>query len=138
MNVGKDPTRIFEARDYPEKDLTERIIGAAIEVHKQLGPGLLESVYQICLAREFSICGIPFEQEKSIPVKYKGVQLDCGYRLDFLVDNKVILELKTVDELTSSHEAQLLTYLRITGCKVGLLINYNTPVLKDGINRLIL
>ena len=138
MNAGKDPTRIFEARDYPEKDLTERILGAAIEVHKQLGPGLLESVYQICLAREFSICGIPFEQEKSIPVKYKGVQLDCGYRLDFLVDNKVILELKTMDELTSSHEAQLLTYLRITGCKVGLLINYNTPVLKDGINRLIL
>ena len=138
MNVGKDPTRIFEARDYPEKDLTERILGAAIEVHKQLGPGLLESVYQICLAQEFSICGIPFEQEKSIPVKYKGVQLDCGYRLDFLVDNKVILELKTVDELTSSHKAQLLTYLRIAGCKVGLLINYNTPVLKDGIKRLIL
>ena len=95
-------------------------------------------MYQICLAQEFSICGIPFEQEKSILVRYKGVQLDCGYRLDFLVDNKVILELKTMDELTSSHEAQLLTYLRITGCKVGLLINYNTPVLKDGINRLIL
>ena len=138
MNTRNDPVRIFDAREYPEKDLTERIIGAAIEFHKQLGPGLLESVYQICLARELSICGISFEQEKSIPVKYKGVQLDCGYRLDFLVDNKVILELKTVDELTNSHKAQLLTYLRITGCKVGLLINYNAPVLKDGIKRLIL
>ena len=138
MNRQNDPMRVFEARDYPEKDLTERIIGAAIEVHKQLGPGLLESVYQACLARELSLCGIDFEQEKSIPVQYKGVQLDIGYRLDFLVDNKVVVELKTVDELTGTHKAQLLTYLKITGCKVGLLINFNAALLKDGIKRLIL
>lgn len=130
MNRQKDPMRVFEARDYPEKDLTERIIGAAIEVHKQLGPGLLESVYQACLARELSLCGIDFEQEKSFPIQYKGVQLDSGYRLDFLIDNKVVVELKTVDELTGTHKAQLLTYLKITGFKVGLLINFNTALLK--------
>jgi len=138
MSIEKISTRPFTARDYPEKELTERIIGSAIEVHKQLGPGLLESVYQACLAREFSIRGIPFEQEKSIPIQYKGLQLECGYRLDFLVDGKVIVELKALDELTDSHKAQILTYLRVTGCKVGLLINFNAAMLKDGIKRLVL
>src|SRR5512146_2046714 len=107
----------FGIKEYPEKELTEKSIGAAIEVHKTLGPGLLESIYQACLARELALRGIKFEQEKSIPVEYKGVHLDCGYRLDFLVEGKVVVELKTIDVLTSSHKSQLLTYLRITGCK---------------------
>jgi len=121
-----------------EKELTSQIIGAAIEVHRALGPGLLESAYQVCLAHEFSQQGIPFEQEKSLPVEYKGVRLDCGYRLDFLVAGKVIVELKAVDELHPVHEAQLLTYLKLTGCRVGLLINFNVPVLKKGIKRMVL
>jgi GxxExxY protein len=128
----------FSTKDFPERDLTERIIGAAIEVHKQLGPGLLESIYQMCMARELSLRGIRFEQEKPIPVEYKGIFLDCGYRLDFLVEQKVVVELKAIDELSNTHKSQLLTYLKITGCKIGLLINFNVPVLKDGIKRLIL
>lgn len=125
-------------QDYPEKALTHEIIGAAIEVHRLLGPGLLESVYQYCLAREFSLRNIPFEQEKPIPVKYKGALVDCGYRLDFLIDNKVVVELKAVDKVDPVHEAQLLTYLRLTGCKIGLLINFNVPILIKGIKRRIL
>ncbi|MEW5956572.1 MAG: GxxExxY protein [Chloroflexota bacterium] len=121
-----------------EKELTQQIIGAAIEVHQALGPGLLESAYQACLARELTLRGIPYEQEKPLPVEYKGVKLDCGYRLDFLVTGKVIVELKAVDELHPIHEAQLLTYLKLTGCKVGLLINFNVPVLKNGIKRMVL
>jgi GxxExxY protein len=135
--IRKLPER-FSIKEYPEKELTEKVIGAAIEVHKQLGPGLLESIYQACLARELALCGIKFEQEKPLPVEYKGVHLDCGYRLDFIVEQKVIIELKAVDELNSNHKAQLLTYLKLTGCKVGLLINFNVPLLKDGIRRLIL
>jgi GxxExxY protein len=121
-----------------EEALTERIIGAAIEVHRALGPGLLESTYQACLAREFLLCGLPFEQERPLPVEYKGVHLDCGYRLDFVVAGKVIVELKAVDGLHPVHEAQLLTYLKLAGCRVGLLINFNVPLLKDGIRRRVL
>ena len=121
-----------------EKELTGQIIGAAIEVHQTLGPGLLESAYQTCLAREFSLQAINFEQQKPLPIEYKGVALDCGYRLDFLVDDKVIVELKAVDVLHPLHEAQLLTYLKLTGCRVGLLINFNVAVLKSGIKRMVL
>ena len=121
-----------------EKNLTGQIIGAAIEVHRALGPGLLESVYQACLAREFSLRNLPFEQEKPLPVEYKGVRVDCGYRLDFIVAGKVVVELKAVDAIRPVHEAQLLTYLKLTGCRVGLLINFNVPVLKDGIKRRVL
>jgi GxxExxY protein len=121
-----------------EEELTERIIGALIEVHRTLGPGLLESAYQACSAREFSLLQMPFEQEKTLPVEYKGVRVDCGYRLDFIVAEKVIVELKTVESLLPVHEAQLLTYLRLTGCKVGLLVNFNVPVLKRGIKRMVL
>ena len=121
-----------------EKELTGQIIGAAIEVHRELGPGLLESTYQACLAQEFSMRGLPFQREKPLPVEYKGHQLDCGYRLDFIVDEKVVVELKAVDEIHPVHQAQLLTYLKLTGCKVGLLINFNVPVLKDGITRRVL
>ena len=121
-----------------EKDLTEQIIGAAIEVHRGLGPGLLESVYQVCLAHELSLRSLPFEQEKPLPVEYKGVHLDCGYRLDFIVDGKVVVELKAADEIHPVHKAQLLTYLKLTHCKVGLLINFNAARLKDGIRRMVL
>ena len=121
-----------------EKELTSKIIGAAIEVHKALGPGLLESAYQSCLATELTLRHIPFEREKPLPVNYKGELVECGYRLDFLVEGKVVVELKAVDGIHPVHEAQLLTYLKLTGCRVGLLINFNVPVLKDGITRRVL
>jgi GxxExxY protein len=117
---------------------TEKIIGAAIEVHRHLGPGLLESAYQVCLAHEMKLRGLAYEREKPLPIEYKGLSLDCSYRLDFLVDETIIVELKTVDRLQPIHEAQLLTYLRLTGCKIGLLINFNVPVLKNGIKRMAL
>jgi GxxExxY protein len=119
-----------------EEDLTREIIAAAIEVHRHLGPGLLESTYQTCMAREFVLRGIQFEQQKVVPVEYKGVRVECGYRLDFLVARRVILELKAVETMHHVFEAQVLTYLRHTGCRVGLLINFNVPVLKAGIKRL--
>jgi GxxExxY protein len=118
--------------------ITETIIGAAIEVHRHLGPGLLESVYQACLAKELSITGLVFEQQKPMPVEYKGLKLDCGYRLDFLVEQIVVVELKTVESLLPVHESQLLTYLKLSGCKTGLLLNFNVPVLKNGIKRMVL
>ena len=118
--------------------LTGRIIGAAIEVHKTLGPGLLESTYEECLCHELGLRKIQFERQKALPVKYKGLHLDCGYRIDVLVEDLVILELKSVEQFQPIHEAQLLTYLKLTGLKVGLLINFNVPVLKRGIKRLIL
>lgn len=120
------------------EELTRQIIGAAIEVHRVLGPGLLESAYQVCLAHELELRGIPFERETALPVAYKGVHLDCGYRADFIVDGKVVVELKAIDALAPVHEAQLLTYLKLTGCRVGLLINFNVPVLKDGVIRRVL
>lgn len=127
-----------QGRRYYEAELTRRIIKAAIEVHREIGPGLLESAYQVCLAREMSGMGIAFEQEKPLPVSYKGVKLDCGYRLDFLVEGKVVVELKAIDALAEIHEAQLLTYMKLTGCQVGLIINFNVPVLRQGIKRRVL
>ena len=118
--------------------LTGEIIGAAIEVHKALGPGLLESAYEECLCREFGLRQLHFKRQQAIPVEYKGVKLDCGYRIDFSIEDLVILELKSVDSLQPIHKAQLLTYLKLTGFKVGLLINFNVPVLKQGIRRLII
>jgi GxxExxY protein len=117
--------------------LTEKIIGAAIEVHRTLGPGLMESAYAECLCRELSLQGIPFEREKALPLDYKGVKLDCGCRLDPLVAGSVVVELKAVEELLPIHEAQLLTYLRLGGWKVGLLINFNVPVLTKGVKRMV-
>ena len=118
--------------------LTGSIIGAAIEVHKVLGPGLLESAYEECLCHELALRKLSYQRQLALPVKYKGIQLDCGYRIDLMVENMVILELKAVDKLEPIHEAQLLTYLKLTGVEVGLLINFNVPVLKDGIKRLIM
>jgi GxxExxY protein len=119
----------------PDATLTSAIIGAAIEVHKTLGPGLLESAYEECLAREFVLRSIPFERQKGLPVVYKDVKLDCGYRLDFLVGNRVIVELKAIESIAPVHEAIVLTYLRLSGCKLGLLVNFNVAILKDGIRR---
>ena len=118
-----------------ERDLTENVIGCAIEVHKTLGPGLLESTYQQCLAHELSTNQILFKTEVGLPVDYKGVKLDCGYRLDFLVDETLIVELKAVDEVSGLHQAQLMTYMRLAKVSVGLLINFNVTRLVDGVRR---
>lgn len=115
--------------------ITHAVIGAAIEVHRNLGPGLLESAYDECLDREMTIRGIPFERQYPLPVEYKGVRLDCGYRLDYLVDKQVVLELKAIEGILPVHEAQLLTYLQLGGWYAGLLINFNVEVLKTGIIR---
>jgi len=119
-------------------ELTESIIGAAIEVHRALGPGLLESAYQECLARELSLRQIAFEREKPLLLEYKGVKLECGYRLDFVVADTVVVEIKAADSLLPIHQSQLLTYMKLGGWKVGLLINFQVPVLKKGIKRLVL
>jgi GxxExxY protein len=116
--------------------ITGSIIGAAIEVHKALGPGLLESAYEAGLAYELAKRGIQVEQQKALPLIYKEVHLDCGYRLDLLVENAVIVEIKSVEQLAPIHTAQLLSYLRLSGHRVGLLINFNVKVLRDGIHRL--
>ena len=121
-----------------EEALTGRIIGAAIEVHRQLGPGLLESAYEECLCHELRLGGLSFQRQVSFPVVYKSVRLDCGYRADLIVEGKVVVELKAIDALTDLHKAQLLTYLRISGLKVGFLFNFNTEVLKDSMVRLVL
>ena|SRR5215203_467580 len=118
--------------------LTRQIIGAAIEVHRNLGPGLLESAYVRCLTRELFLKQIPFKREWPLPIIYKGIQLGCSYRLDLLVADAVVVEVKTVETLTLIHEAQLLTYLKLGGWKVGLLINFNVEVLKMGIHRRVL
>jgi GxxExxY protein len=118
-------------------EITEGIIGAAIEVHRTLGPGLLESAYEECLCHELGLRQLPFERQRALPVEYKGLQLDCGYRLDLLVARSVVVELKAVEALLPIHEAQLLTYLRLGGWKIGLLINFNVPLLKQGIRRLV-
>ena len=117
--------------------ITERIIGAAIQVHRALGPGLLESAYEACLAFELGARGMSVEQQKPLPVVYQGVKLECGYRIDLLVEGAVIVEIKSVESLAPIHEAQVITYLKLSGCKVGLLMNFNVPVLKDGIRRFV-
>jgi len=121
-----------------ENEITRAIIGAAIEVHKLLGPGLLESSYEECLCHELALRQIPFERQKPLPLEYKGIHLDCGYRLDLLVAGLVVVEVKAVEEILPVHEMQLVTYLRLGGWKVGLLINFNVPVLRQGIRRRVL
>lgn len=116
-------------------ELTEAVIGAAIEVHRHLGPGLLESAYLQCLCRELGLRGIPFAKEHPLPVNYKGELIDCGYRLDLLVDGRLVVELKSIDKIIAIHEAQLMSYIRLGGWHVGLLINFNVQLLKDGIRR---
>ena len=118
-----------------ENELTEQIIGAAIEVHRALGPGLLETVYEACLARELTERGVSFERQKQIPIHYKGELLEIDFRLDLFVGGLVVVELKSVEKVLPIHEAQLLTYLRLTRAQVGLLINFNVEILKEGIRR---
>jgi len=118
--------------------LTDSIIGAAIEVHRCLGPGLLESAYEECLCRELALRGIAFERQRSLPIEYKGVKLDCGYRIDILVAGVVVVEIKAVDAVLPVHEAQLLSYMRLGGWKAGLLVNFHVPVLAKGIRRRVL
>ena len=124
-----------------EKDrldqITRRIIGAAIEVHRHIGPGLLESAYEACLAYELKQLGFRVEQQKPLPVLYKEVKLDCGYRLDLVVEDAIILEVKAIEQLAPIHDAQLLSYLRISGMMVGLLMNFHVRVLKNGIKRIV-
>jgi GxxExxY protein len=119
-------------------EFTDAIIGAAVEVHRTLGPGLLESTYEMCLCRELNIRGIPFERQVPIPVDYKGVKLDCGYRADIIVDGRILVEIKAIDSLLPIHDAQLLTYLKLGGWKIGLLINFNVELLKHGLRRRVL
>lgn len=124
-------------KEYADK-LSNQVIGLAIDVHRELGPGLLESAYQQCLAFELSRHEIPFQLEKEVPVQYKEIQLDCGFRADLIVDDCLVLELKAVEKLLPIHEAQLLTYLKLTEIRLGLLINFNVRLLKDGIKRMVL
>jgi GxxExxY protein len=134
LTIDTKPEHNLDNRD----PRTSPIIGAAIEVHRQLGPGLLESVYEECLCHELHLRGLGFRRQVDLPVIYKGLMLDCGYKLDLIVQNEVVLELKSVDKLHPIHEAQLLTYLRLAGKRVGLLINFNVPQLTQGIIRRVL
>jgi len=118
--------------------LSNRVIGCAIDVHRELGPGLLESTYEKCLAYELATHGMAVATQVELPVRYKGIFLDCGYRIDVLVDDQLIIELKSVDKVIPIHEAQLLTYLKLAGKRIGLLMNFNTLRLKDGIRRFVL
>ena len=118
--------------------LSNRVIGCALEVHRNLGPGLLESTYEQCLAHEFKLVELPFKLQYPLPVEYKGVKLDCGYRIDLLVDDSLIIELKSVDKILPIHQAQLLTYMKLSGISIGLLINFNVKFLKHGIKRMVL
>jgi GxxExxY protein len=117
--------------------ITDSIIGSAIQVHRALGPGLLESAYEACLAFELGKRQIRVEQQKPIPLIYEQVKLDCGYRMDLLVEGSVVIEIKSVEALAPIHEAQIITYLKLSGCKLALLINFNVPVVKDGIHRFV-
>jgi len=120
------------------EDVTQIIIAAAMEVHRHLGPGLLESAYEECMCRELALRETPYASQVALPLEYKGIKLDCGYRMDLVVNDLVVVELKCVDKVLPIHEAQLLTYLKLSRIKTGLIINFNTPLLKDGIRRLVL
>ena len=118
-------------------EISSEIIGSAIEVHRTLGPGLLESAYEECLCHELCLRGVSFERQVPLPVQYKGVSLDCGYRIDLVVEQNVVVELKSVEVVSDIHSAQLLTYLKLRECWLGLLLNFNVPAMKDGIIRLV-
>ena len=120
-----------------QNELTEQIIGASIDVHRELGPGLLESAYEACLAYELAQRGMSVERQRSVPLVYKGLALDCGYRLDIVVERAVIIEVKAIDQLLPVHRAQVISYLRLTGLSVGLLINFHSPILRHGLQRVV-
>ena len=127
-----------ETKSREINEITRKVIASAITVHRALGPGLLESAYEACLAYELSDRGLKVERQKALPVKYREVFLDCGYRIDLLVEEEVVIELKAVEKLEKIHEAQLLSYLKLSGSKVGLIINFNVRVLKNGLRRMVL
>ena len=131
-------TKNMEVPKMKTNFLTSQIIGSAIEVHKTLGPGLIESAYEECLCHELQSKKIHYKRQQSLPVEYKGIKLDCGYRIDLLVEDQIILELKAGESLLPIHDAQLLTYLKLANLELGLLINFNVPILKQGLKRLIL
>ncbi len=133
----RDTENTETATEEEYRELSGKIIGAAIEVHRMLGPGLLESAYQVALCRELTLRGIPFERQVELPMEYKGVRLECAYRLDLVVNNLIIVELKSVEKIEPVHEAQLLTYLRLKNLWLGLLINFNVPLLREGIRRIV-
>jgi GxxExxY protein len=133
--TGNEPTAEKADMSRNVNEITQGIIGAAMAVHKELGPGLLESAYEACMAFELAERGLSFERQKELPLTYRGVRIDCAYRIDFLVEEHVVVELKAVEKLEPIHEAQLLSYLKLSGCEVGLLINFNVKVLKNGIRR---
>jgi GxxExxY protein len=138
--AGREESKVHEdCREQMEfDDLSKRVIGCAIEVHRALGPGLLESTYGQCLGHELKLSGITFATQYPIPVEYKEVRLECGFRADFLVENTLILELKSVEQIESVHEAQILTYMKFAGVRIGLLINFNVKLLRNGIKRFVL
>ncbi len=123
---------------YPDSALSKRVIGLAIEVHRALGPGLLESAYEECLCYELRAAEMCHEAQVALPIRYKSVQLNCGYRMDLVVERRLVVEIKSVEHLLPIHEAQMLTYLRLSGLKVGLLMNFNSVALKDGLRRFVL
>jgi GxxExxY protein len=135
LTTGSQSHRESEEQRDPR---TSPIIGAAIEVHRHLGPGLLESAYEECLCHELHLRGLAFEPQVELPVSYKGLKLDCGYRIDLIVEKEVVLELKAIEKVLRIHEAQLLTYMKLSGMRVGLLINFNAPLLTQGIIRRVL
>ena len=118
-------------------ELSNKIIGAAIEVHKALGPGLLESAYEECICHEIGLAGLSYERQKSLPLVYRGLKLDCGYRLDVVVEKAIILELKSCEAIEPIHKAQLLTYLKLSGLSLGLILNFNVPLMRDGVVRVV-
>ncbi len=117
--------------------ITETIIGVAINVHRELGPGLLESAYETCMVYDLLQTGLKIEQQKPLPIIYRGVKLECGYRLDLMIENEVIVEIKSIEKLLPIHQAQLMSYLKLSNCNVGLLINFNVKILKNGIQRVV-
>ena len=123
---------------YYDHPLTRKVIGHAIEVHRELGPGLLESAYELCLAQELRLANIEFKQQMSLPIYFKGVDLECGYRLDFLVEDFLVVELKAVDSITGVHKAQILTYMKLAEVPIGLLLNFNVGLLRDGVHKFVL
>jgi GxxExxY protein len=137
-NLVKATTKDTKSTKMEFDELSNRVIGCAIEVHRHLGPGLLESAYEQCLAHELSCNEIAFQLQLALPVQYKEVRLDCGYRIDILIENRLIVELKSVAEIKGIHEAQLLTYMKLAGVKIGLLMNFNVTKLRDGIKRFVL
>ena len=138
QRLRRERTVYTQPKQSAINQLTQDIIGAAIAVHRVLGPGLLESAYQECLCQELAFRGIPFERQVPIPLEYRGLRLEAGYRLDILVAGRVVVEVKAIDAIAPIHEAQLLTYLRLGGWNIGLLMNFNVVVLKDGIRRRVL